>query len=74
MLINFLKWQIYHFIRFRIKDNDICSVKFLWFNLGWHRKTIEKKWHFDGFGCSSITPNQNMIRGKSYSIIEIESR
>lgn len=74
MLINFLKWQIFHYSSFTIRGMDVKLFSFIIISWDFNKKINEKKWHFGGWNFHKIIPNQNMIRGKRYSIIEIESR
>lgn len=76
MIINFWKWEIFHYCRFKFvkKDLEVCLFSLIFLSWDFNKKTNEKKWHFGGFNFHRIIPNQNMIRGKKYGIFEIEFR
>lgn len=76
MIINFWKWEIFSFCKFRIikRNLEMCIIDFCFFSFGFNKKINEKKWHYSGFNFHRIIPNQNMIRGKKYGIFEIEFR
>lgn len=65
MTINFWKWEVFSFCKFRIvkRNLEMCLIGFGFFTLGFDKKINEKKWHFGGVTFHRMIPNQKMIRG-----------